>query len=69
MLKQARQLVECLFASRALERVYLFAVSVLKILVVDHIIAIVFIDVVSPPVALCSSSVKVKFVNIGRASV
>jgi hypothetical protein len=65
MLKQARQLREYLGASRALERVNLFKVKVIKIL----IIAVVFINVVIPPVTLCSSGVEVKFVNIGRASV
>jgi hypothetical protein len=69
MLKQARQLRECLGASRALERVNLFKVKVIKILIIEHIIAVVFINVVIPPVTLCSSRVEVKFVNIGCASV
>jgi len=58
-----------MFASRALEWVNLFEVSIIKILIVEHIIAVVFINVVIPPVTLRSSRVEVKFVDIGCASV
>lgn len=67
MLEQARQLREYLLAGWTLERVYFCVVYKFKILVIEHIIAVVFVDVVSPPVTLCNSRIEVNLVDTSCA--